>query len=336
MPPLPLRLPARLRLAPALALGAALALASPSAAAQTSDDLTHARQVFNEAKQHEAKGEWAEALENLKQVATVKMTPQVRFHIALCEENLGRLVSAIKGYDLATEEAQLAGAAAIEVFTNAPVRAATLRGRVAKLTLDVKGQVVTSKITLDGRALGPKELGAEILVDPGDHTIEVRDDAGNSTFHRSLTLSQKGASTVEVPVDDHEATAPPLVTGSGAGTTQAPSRAPVYITATVALAALAASGVFWILRANTIAEIRDQCANPAQGTGCPPTDMSLENQGHLDTTLAGVFLGVGLAGLATAGALLIVSAVKKKPADPQKASVQLVPTGKGFQLVGTF
>jgi hypothetical protein len=324
-----------MRFAAGLALGAAFALAGPPAAAQTPEDLTHARQVFNEAKQHEAKSEWAEALEALKQVATVKMTPQVRFHIALCEENLGRLVSAIKGYDLATEEAQRAGAAAMEVFTNAPVRANALRARVAKLTIDVKGQLVTSKITLDDRALGPKELGAEIVVDPGDHTIEVRDEAGNSTFHKTITLPPKGAATAEVPVDDHEA-APPIATGGAGTTAQAPSRAPIYIAATAGLAALAASAVFWVLRVNTISDIRSQCANPATGTGCPPTDQSLESQGQRDTTLAGVFLGVGIAGLGTAGALLIVAAVRKKPADPQKATVQFVPTGKGFQLVGTF
>src|SRR5262249_8394659 len=77
-----------MRLAAMLAVGASTALlASPAGA---DGGLERLRQVFNEGRQLEEKDHWAEALDKFKEVATTKMTPQVRFHIALCEEKLGK------------------------------------------------------------------------------------------------------------------------------------------------------------------------------------------------------------------------------------------------------
>ena len=37
------------------------------------------------------------------------MTPRVRYHIAMCEEKLGKLVAALGGYELAKSEAETVG-----------------------------------------------------------------------------------------------------------------------------------------------------------------------------------------------------------------------------------
>src|ERR1700730_6730668 len=129
----------------ALVLGAALAAPTVSFAQATPEELAAARQLFNEGKELEKQKSYEGALEKFKKVAAVKTTPQVRFHIALCEENLGHLVSAMKGFDLAAEDAKQAGAAAVEVATNAPARADALRARIPKLRLDATGKVTTSK-----------------------------------------------------------------------------------------------------------------------------------------------------------------------------------------------
>jgi hypothetical protein len=104
----------------------------------------------------------------------------------------------------------------------------------------------------------------------------------------------------------------------------------------VGAASLAASGVFWIMRVNTISEIQSHCMDMVHLTGCRPSDQGLESQGQTYTTMAGVFLGVGVVGAVTAGVLAIVNATRKKPADPPKASVRVVPAGNGFQVVGVF
>ena len=69
--------------------GQASANNEPSAA-----ELASARSLFNEARTAEEQGEWQDAIARLDAVAKVKMTPQVRFHLGLCQEHLGRLLEA--------------------------------------------------------------------------------------------------------------------------------------------------------------------------------------------------------------------------------------------------
>ena len=153
--------PAHLRLVAAALLGlaalGAVSLASPPAAAQTEEELTRLRQLFTEGRQLEGKGQWAEALKKFEAVAASKMTPQIRFHMALCEENMGRLVSALRGFELAAREAKEMGSAGVDALTPAVEHADAIRPRIAKLEIDVHGKLTTSKILLDDTALAPKD-----------------------------------------------------------------------------------------------------------------------------------------------------------------------------------
>ena len=202
-------LPKRLRIAAMIAVGAFAVLASPPAAAQPGG-LAQLRQVFAEGRAFEDKGHWAEALDKFKEVAAAKMTPQVRFHIALCEENLGKLVSAMKGFELAASEATAAGSSAVEVPPAAKQHADALRGRIAKLHVEVHGKLTTSKLVVDDTPVGEKDLAADVDVDPGPHVVEVRDASGKVTFHKEVTLAEKGSDKVTVTIDDPD-DAPPKV-----------------------------------------------------------------------------------------------------------------------------
>jgi hypothetical protein len=337
--------PARFAAAFVLAAAAAAALGAPTAHAQTAEELAAARQVFTEGKALEGKGQWAEALEKFKKVAAVKMTPQVRFHIALCEENLGKLVSAIRGFDLAAEEAKLAGSSATEVATNAPERAAALRGRVAKLRVDVTGKQIDSKILVDDVPLAAKDQGTDMLMDPGPHVVEVRDKDDKSTFKKELTLAEKASERLEVPIDDKEPAASP----TGPDSTPPPpppSRVPVYVAAGVGAAAFATSAVFFVLRGNTISQAIDagQCMPDPTGKSdyvCKPGTAGkiedLSNQGKTNGIVSGIFLGVGIASAATAVGFLVAPLVKKPAKNaPPKAGFMVLPTGNGVQVVGSF
>jgi hypothetical protein len=271
----------------------------------------------------------------------VKMTPQVRFHIALCEENLGRLVSAIKGFDLAAEEAKLAGSAAAEVEKLAPERAAALRARVGKLRIEVTGKQIDSKVVLDDVALNAKDLGAEQLVDPGAHVVEVRDKDGKSTFKKELNVAEKGSEKIEVPIDDKEAAPVPTATNEPPPPPP-PSKTPAWIAGGVGLAAGAASAVFFVLRSNTINQAIEAGHCKDDFTGCDPKAKGriddLTNQGRTDGIVGGIFLGVGIVGVGTAAGILIAQAVRKPAPAPAKpsAGITVVPTGTGFQVIGTF
>src|SRR5262245_59971432 len=165
--------------------GRSIRISTARAQQPAAAELAAARQLFNEGKEHEKRKRWADALATFKKVAAVKMTPQVRFHIALCEENLGKLVAAINGFELAAEEAAQAGAMASDVAENAPARADALRKRVPVLRLDVRGELGTSRVLLDGAPVAAALVGTNIPVDPGAHTIDLETD-GKTVFHKDL------------------------------------------------------------------------------------------------------------------------------------------------------
>jgi hypothetical protein len=318
----------RLRLAAALALGALVATAGGPAAAQSDDELAHARQVFIEGRALEGKALWAEALKKFEVVAATKMTPQIRFHIALCEENLGKLVSARKGFDLAAEEAKELGSSGIEVLTPATQHADALRARLARIRIDVSGKLTTSKVVLDDTPLGPKEIGVVLPADPGPHVIEVRNAAGKSSFHKELTLNESGSENVTVTVDDSDAPSP-----DGTPPPQGRSRVPAYVVGGIGLGALAASGVLFGLRASNFATLDQDCKNNV----CPASDQSLFSQGKAYTIAADTLLGVGAAAVVTAGVLFFVLGPKKQAAAAtQRTVVRVVPTSNGVQVLGAF
>src|SRR5262249_47147754 len=62
-------------------------------------DLEKAKKAFFEGIAFEEQKKWDEALKRFEAVAKVRMTPQVRFHIALCKENLGMLVEALHDFE---------------------------------------------------------------------------------------------------------------------------------------------------------------------------------------------------------------------------------------------
>ena len=323
--------------AAALIVGAALAAPTTSFAQATPEELAAARQLFNEGKELEKQKSYDAALEKFKKVAGVKMTPQIRFHIALCEENLGHLVEAINGFELAADEAKRAGSTATEVAENAPKRADALRDRVPTLQLTVTGKVLTSRILLDGAPVAASAIGVATPIDPGDHVVEVQDAAAKVTFHKDLKLEERAREHLEVEVNDVEAAAVPTSTAPIVPPPPPRSRAPVYIAGGVGVASLIASGVFFGLRQSSLSKAAESCKDPVNYKHCTDTPALRDTiaGGQTDATISAVTLGVGLAGLGAAGILWFVTNPKKAPAPPN-AGVTLVPTGPGFEVRGAF
>ncbi|MEO7330460.1 MAG: hypothetical protein ABI193_17930 [Minicystis sp.] len=327
------------QIAAALSLGTAL-LSGSALADPTPEERAAARQMFTEGKELEKQKSWADALEKFRKVGAIKMTPQVRFHIALCEENVGHLVAAINGFELAAEEARSAGSSAAEVADNAPARAEALRKRVATLRLSISGKQISSKIMLDGSPLGKAAQDVTIPLDPGDHVIEVQDASGKSTFKKDLRVSEAGSESVEITFADVE----PVPSVSASAPPPPPplpprSRAPAYIAGGLGVALIVTSGVFYGLRAGTISELTDSCTDKVALTGCDPTKKDLAGTGATYGTVSAVTLGAGLAALGTAGVLFFVLGPRKQPAAPgtdPPVSLGVAPMGTGLRVIGTF
>jgi hypothetical protein len=308
------------------------------AAGPTADKATliNARQQFQQALALETAGDWAGASSLFQQVAQVRLTPQVRFHIALCEEHLGKLAAALGHYQIAADEAQEAHAT--EVAAQVASRTEVLKARIPRVLLERGAGADYASISLDGVLLGASSIGSELPVDPGPHIIDATSQ-GFKPFNAKFQIAEKENKKIEIVL---EAAPPPpvedkAISASGGGAVAPPTKnlAP-FIVGGVGVASLAASGVFFLLRSKSINSLEESCPTK---TSCPASDKSTYDQGKTYTVVADVTLGIGIAGVAAGATLFLLN--RKKPAAPATAgSVQVVPLWgsgtNGAAVIGGF
>lgn len=343
------------------ALGAALCLAlahaAPSAAQPTDADRAAAKLAFEEGLDLEKKGNYAAAFEKFKKVGEFKMTPHVRFHIALCEEKLGRLVAAMRGFELAEAEALKMGKDAQVVAEKAPERAEALRKRVASVRIEVKGHIQYSRVLLDKEAVPEKDFGSLVPVDPGTHTIEVDTD-GTITQSREVKLAERGYETVTLEIDDPDKPEPeptPSATASAGPAASAPppppppSRTPAFVLGGAGVASLIGAGVFYGLRVGALGAFEEQCPadqfppGPDGHQSCPPAAKGPHDDAQTFTIAAGVLVGAGVAALGGAGAYWLLTQ-RKPAASPHstgnraqaRPSLAVGVTPSGIRVLGRF
>jgi len=119
---------------------------SVPALAQTAAELARGRDLFWQALSLEVAGDWAGALARIQQAAQIKTTPQVRFHLARCKEQLGRLTEALGDYRLSEYEAVRVNAAELNEIKNGRQ---TLEKRVPKLVVTVSPALIDATVELD-------------------------------------------------------------------------------------------------------------------------------------------------------------------------------------------
>jgi hypothetical protein len=183
--------------------------------------LRAARDLFMAAERDEDGGRWGEALEKLGRVAQVKLTPGVRYHTALCEEHLGRLVAALNDYKAAAAEARVERAG--DVLRLVDRRVADSTERVPRITIVLVPSVHDATVRLDGQPIATDEA---VLADPGTHSI-VADAPGRRTSATTITVQEHDVTRVEFTLEPD--TPPPVPTpatavGSVEGREPAPMR----------------------------------------------------------------------------------------------------------------
>lgn len=194
----------RMLLLAALSAALPLTVFSPEAAwAQDRATLDQARADFQRALELKHAGDWASALKLFREVSQVKMTPQVRYHIATCEENLGQLVVALGGYELALAQAE---GMPEEFQTEVEAAVTSLRARIPKIVIQRGKGAEAANVQLDEVQLGSSKLGTEIPLDPGPHTV-MAVAPGFKKSTRTVTLLESATETVIVDLE-------PLLEGS--------------------------------------------------------------------------------------------------------------------------
>jgi tetratricopeptide (TPR) repeat protein len=192
-------------------MAAIVALSSTSPALAQQPDLRRARELFDAAEKDEAANRWREAHEKLTEVAKIRLTPGVRYHLALCDERLGRLLAALEGYSRAEEEASAQKNDEVLRFTRQKLD--ELRPRIPQLTLAIPPGIDGVEASIDGKPIIPPTKPTQ--VDPGEHKVEAR-APGRVPFGSKITLAERNIFVLQVsllpiaaPPPSETATPPP-------------------------------------------------------------------------------------------------------------------------------
>jgi hypothetical protein len=299
-------------------------------------DLAQGRKLYAQGLTQEAAGDWAGALGSFEEVAKVKMTPQVRFHIARCKEKLGRWNEALGGYRLAEYEAE----GSEEISAEIAKARTELEAKIPKLVIERGRGADTIKVELDNVVLGDTQIGAEIAVDPGKHVV-VGIVAGGRKFRRQVSVEAGKTERVVLNVPDElaneEPAAEPSVTPGESPERDAKKKkggsdAAPFILGGVGLASLIGAGIFYKLRNDAEQELDSGCI----GKTCPDTLEDTQSRGQTYAALSGVMLGIGIVGIG-AGTLLFVSrSDSSETATRYRPAVGLGPRGGGVSFAGSF
>lgn len=266
-------------------------LAACAQAVATEDVLEEARRQYREGLSLEAAGDWARALTRFESVARVRLTPQVRFHIARNKEKLGRLTEALGDYRLAEYEATDISESELSEIREARE---SLENRVPKLQMTAIGSIAGATILLDGVEIGKDSLGTALPVDPGQHRVVVTFEDGTS---REYVVQVREGMIERLDLEgrpDASDLAPPL-----------PPAAPTigrdrswwpWVAAGAGTASLAAGGVLLYLRQEAIDDLDAGCT----GRVCSEEYEETYTSGRTYSVLAPIALGAGVVGVGAA------------------------------------
>lgn len=315
--------------APALSV----ALVPASAQAQDKKELSKARAMFQRAIELEQAGNYSTALEQFRSVGEVRMTPQVRFHIASCEEKLGRLVTALGGYQLAIADADSVG----DDFKSEVERAVTrLQASIPKLVIQRGKGAEAAEIQLDGVAIGASSVGVPVPLDPGPHAVTAKAQ-GWLPFNQTVTVAENQETNLSVELEPEPVEEDNRAFGANGAVDRPKSNVLPYVIGGVGVASLIGSGVLFALRQTTLSDLEKKC----DGLNCPGSASGQNQNLKVYNVAAQVTLGVGIAGVGTAVALLIIQKKHAQPAAPATSrGLHVLPSAPnsvaGLSLAGQF
>ncbi len=318
----------------------AVSVPTTALAQPTEAELAAARDLFLQVRKLEDQGQWAEASQRLDAIAKVRMTPQVRFHIALCDEHLGRLVSALNGFQQARVEAGPAGAA--EVAEESEQHIAALQPRIPSLRIALPADTPSPSVQVDGQPVVTALLAVPLPLDPGQHAVVV-EAPGRSTFARDVALSEGQSLTLEVVLPKAEpppAAAPPVPESprNKPAPTPMPARqppeppsssAPGWIVMGAGGALLVGAGVAALVRSSAISDIDKSCPSHID---CDPSLENTRSRAQTSGTIAAVLGATGVATVAAGGVLLYLST--KSSSHEQTAVLAPVVSSRGAGFCG--
>ncbi len=300
-------------------------IASPTSASN-SRDLATAKRLFQEAEQDQRNSRWADALEKLERVVAIKETPGVRFHIAVCQEKLGRLVKALESYERARDLAT--STQSDEVLEMVGPEIERMQSRIAKIQIDAPSDVGHLVVHVDQSVHAGIPTGNVLRVDPGTHHVVVKID-GTPRLDRLVSLEEGQSETLEVkdwrgatspqPAPKATPSAQPRVEDTAGGV-----RTGAWISLGVG-AALGIGGYLAFAKADSLAE--ESAAVCAASIACDPARADAVR--NWDALALGMWIGAAV-GVGTGVALILTDG------DAAAPSTSMVVSPSRVQLRTTF
>lgn len=319
----------------------------PSAAAQDDGALNDARVKFQRGIELKHAKDWSGALRLFRQVGSVRMTPQVRYHIASCEEKLGQLVVALGGYELALAQSE---GMAPDFISTVEAAISELKARIPKLTIERGEGAESAVIELDGVELGESSLGKLTPLDPGPHTV-VATAAGYQKFQETVVLDEGTEEKFSVKLEPEIVEQQPEATPVVEPQSNEPARfgkLPYIVGGSGTVVAIV-GGVLLGVSQGQARKARESCGGEVSDGElfCAPgtSDEELDEVDSKLNSAAGleaagwVSLGVGAAGLATGVTMFFLDRGRVSP-DDTASNIQLLSSAPGsdwgFSVSGRF
>lgn len=292
---------------------------------------------------------WAEAEAAFLSAWALNPTFDVAYNLGSAEYQLGKYRGAAEHLAFALHHWPLIDATS-SLRKTAEQRFEESRAMVATLT--VKVNVPRAEVFVDGKSVGRSPLEADIFVEPGAHTIEVKLDGYNDA--KEAVQAAKGASqtvtltlVASVPMPSTTATSSAAPAASSTPSAPPPKRSPVPAIAVGGVAVGAAAvGVGFFVASNSkrdevftldktiVQQDHQHCVGPGPiDKHCPEIINAARDRDTFNRVAIGAVVG---AGVLAAGALayLLWPAPKPTKVRVDVHAAPTVGTGYGGLIIG--
>ncbi len=293
------------------------------------EELSAAREMFQDAYKDEQEKRFAQALEKFQRVAAVKESASVRYRIGSVLEQLGRVREARDAFRALAGSSANATGPNQAIATNAAERAHQLDRKIPKLVLRLQpNPPADTRVSVDGAPVPASTTPTRIELDPGEHVVQASSPTSQPSESK-VTLTEGGEVEFTVSLVAKAAVgAPP--------TPVVPERQ--HRNNTLAYVALGAGGVLLVsgivllgIREGDISDIKGACG--ASGSACPASRRDDLQSKHDQAQLFGPLgIGLGIAGIAVAGTGAYLLLRPSPKGEPQPGGAPTPPTNGGLRL----
>ncbi len=244
--------------------------------------------------------------------ASYRLEPAVGtlLNLAVCEEQLGLLLSAQSRLEEAKRRAQPGD----KRLASIEERRARVAARIPSVTLRLRRADAGVQVAIDGRSVAASSLGRPLQLDPGTHEVTCL-RAGQRVCTERVAVSEGRATEVWLDVPPARTARPSVkipIAARKVATRSAPQKTYGYVAGGVGVSALALA----IAGAVQVLHYERVMSRHCDASGCDDQGLDAAASGRTWAHVGTIGTAVAVLGLGTAGWFLIA-----KPTSPSSAQV---------------